>query len=171
MTRPPSDKEDEEGPSGPFLLYTEETHTETRMNYEESLMCPGTVGLLIDETPRLSVASIRPLVWGALLNRGATRPSEVVALASVLCSPEDLKVANWEDADEEEDRTWAEVCAEEALGDMLAKGLCRYNHEQDLWVLDVGENDRNVPKVISVVASLDAEMPKHFLLDMSRGHR
>jgi len=141
------------------------------MNYEESLMCPGTVGLLIDETPRLSVASIRPLVWGALLNRGATRPSEVVALASVLCSPEDLKVANWEDADEEEDRTWAEVCAEEALGDMLAKGLCRYNHEQDLWVLDVGENDRNVPKVISVVAALDAEMPKHFLLDMSRGHR
>ena len=141
------------------------------MDLQQSEFAPGYCGLLIDETPRLSVALIRGLVWGALLFRGATRPSEVVALASVLCSPEDLKVGNWDDADEEEERTWAEVCAEEALGDMLAKGICRYNEEEDLWVLDTGEDNRNVPKVISVVAAVDGEMPKHFLLDMSRRYR
>ncbi len=89
-------------------------------------------------------------------------------MLSVLCSPEDLKEANWDDADSEETRSWAEYLAEEVLGDMLASGLCRYNEEEDLWVLTVGENKRNVAEVIAAVSSLNAEMPKHLLLELSK---
>lgn len=138
------------------------------LNLKEAEDCSSATGLLIDETPRLTVAIIRPLVWAALLYRTGTRPSEIVAMASVLCSQEDLKIANWEEAEAGETRSWAEVCAEEVLGEMLATGLCRYNMIEDLWVLSVGENKRNVPVVIAAVSSLNAELPKHFLLDMAR---
>jgi hypothetical protein len=131
-------------------------------------ICPGTVGLLIDEIPRLTLANVRPFVWSALLYRTAVRPSEIVSLVSVLCSPEDLKVAAWDEADADETRSWAECLAEEVLGDMLAAGLCRYNPEEDLWVLTVGENKRNVPEIIAAVSSLNAEMPKHLLLELSQ---
>ena len=89
-------------------------------------------------------------------------------MVSVLCSTEDLKEANWDDADADETRSWAEFLAEEVLGDMLAAGLCRYNEEEDLWVLAVGENKRNVPEIIAAVSSLNAEMPKHLLLELSK---
>ena len=135
---------------------------------EEAEICPGTTGLLIDEIPRLTLANVRPFVWSALLYRTAVRPSEIVSLVSVLCSPEDLKEANWDEADSDETRSWAEYLAEEVLGDMLAAGLCRYNPEEDLWVLTIGENKRNVPEVVAAVSSLNAEMPKHLLLELSK---
>jgi len=135
---------------------------------KDSEICPGSTGLLIDESPKLTTASIRPFVWAALLFRTGVKPSEIVGMVACVCNHEDLKVANWEDAEEGESRSWAELCAEEVLGDMLASGLCRYNAEKDLWVLSVGENRRNVPEVIAAVSSLNAELPKHFLLDMSK---
>lgn len=136
------------------------------MNMLEAEICPGTTGLLIDETPALTTAHVRPFVWAVLLYRGAATAHEVVHAVSAVCSSEDLKIANWEDADEEDDRNWAEFCVEEVLGEMTAEGLCRYSYERDLWVLAVGENKQNVPKVIAAVATLNAQMPKHFLLDM-----
>ena len=135
---------------------------------EEAEICPGTTGLLIDEIPQLTLANVRPFVWAALLYRTAVKPSEIVSLVSVLCSPEDLKEANWDSSDADETRSWAEYCAEEVLGDMLAEGLCRYNEQEDLWVLTAGKNRRNVPEVIAAVSSLNAEMPKHLLLELSQ---
>jgi hypothetical protein len=135
---------------------------------EEAEICPGTTGLLIDEIPRLTLSTVRPFVWSALLYRTAVRPSEIVSLVSVLCSPEDLKVGAWEEAEADETRSWAEYLAEEVLGDMLAAGLCRYNEEEDLWVLSAGENRRNVPEIIAAVSSLNAELPKHLLLELSK---
>ena len=138
------------------------------MDIYEAEMCPGTTGLLIDETPPLSTAHVRPFVWAVLLYRGATTVHEVVHAVSAICSTEDLKIANWEDADEEDNRSWAEYCVESVLGEMVAEGLCRYNYDKDIWVLDVGANKRNVPTVIAAVSTLNARMPKHFLLDMDR---
>ena len=138
------------------------------MNIEEAEICPGTVGLLIDETPALTTAIVRPFVWSALLYRGAVRPHEVVHMLSVMCSPEDLKEANWDGAEFDEERSWAEYCVEVVLAEFLAEGLCRYNGDKDIWVLDVGENRKNVPVVIGAVATLNAEMPKHFLLSMEQ---
>ena len=135
---------------------------------DQAEIAPGTVGLLIDETPRLTLANVRPFIWAALLYRTAVRPSEIVSLVSVLCSVEDLKVANWEEAEADETRSWAECLAEEVLGDMLAAGLCRYNDQEDLWILTAGENRRNVPEIIAAVSSLNAEMPKHLLLELSQ---
>jgi hypothetical protein len=127
------------------------------LQVEDSEICPGSTGLLIDESPKLTTASIRPFVWAALLFRTGVKPSEIVGMVACVCNHE-----------EGESRSWAELCAEEVLGDMLASGLCRYNAEKDLWVLSVGENRRNVPEVIAAVSSLNAELPKHFLLDMSK---
>ena len=135
---------------------------------DQAEIAPGTVGLLIDETPRLTLANVRPFIWAALLYRTAVRPSEIVSLVSVLCSVEDLKVANWEEAEADETRSWAECLAEEVLGDMLAAGLCRYNDQEDLWILTAGENRRTVPEIIAAVSSLNAEMPKHLLLELSQ---
>ena len=138
------------------------------MDINRAVACPGTTGLLFDDTPQLTTACVRPFAWAILLYRGATRPSEVAANAGLVCSPEDLKVANWEDAEEDEERPWAEVWAEEALGDMLAGGLCRYNEEEDLWVLTAGANKQNVPTVIGAVTSLNAQMPRHLLAEISQ---
>ena len=44
------------------------------MTEKEALMAPGTVGLLWDETPGLTVAHVRPFVWAILMYRGACRP-------------------------------------------------------------------------------------------------
>lgn len=138
------------------------------MNMLEAEMAPGTTGLLIDETPPLSTAHVRPFVWAVLLYRGAATVHEVVHAVSAICSTEDLKIANWDEADEEDDRSWAEYCVESVLGEMVAEGLCRYNWDKDIWVLDVGANKRNVPTVIAAVSTLNARMPQHFLLDMEQ---
>ena len=136
------------------------------MNLFEAEMAPGYTGLLIDEVPTLTTAMVRPFAWAILLARGAVHPWEVVNAVSAICSSEDLKVANWDDADDDETRTWAEACTDEVLGEMLISGLCRYNEQEYLWVLDVGENRKNVPTVIAAVSMFNAQIPKHFLLNM-----
>lgn len=137
------------------------------MNYEESLIAPGSTGAIIDETPKLTTASVRPFVWAVLLYRGAVHSWEVVNAISAVCNQEDLKVGNFEDSDLDEEKSWCEICTETVLAEMLIEGLLRYNESEDLWVLRVGENKENVPAVIAAVSTLNAEMPKHFLLDMS----
>lgn len=137
------------------------------MNRHQSEDCPSSVGMLFDETPRLTTAVVRPYVWANLLHRGATKPEEIVAALMPVCSKDDIKIANWDGVEEGEDRTWVEVCVQDVLGEMLLEGLCRYNEELDLWVLSVGENKKNVPKVISACTTLNAQMPKHFLSELA----
>jgi len=51
---------------------------------------------------------------------------------------------------------------------MVGTGILRYNEEQDIWVLSVGENRKNLPKIINWVSALGAQLPHHVLLDMSQ---
>ena len=74
------------------------------MTEEEALMAPGTVGLLWDETPELTVAHVRPFVWAILMYRGACRPSEVEAAIAQVCSVEELKTELYDDGDEADTR-------------------------------------------------------------------
>jgi len=142
------------------------------MNLEESEMAPGTVGLLFDETPLMTHAHIRAFVWPILLYRGAVRPHEVVAAVSGVCSTEDIKTGAWDALlGDYGDRTRVELLVDEVLGEMIAEGLCRYNEEQDIWVLTLGNQRQNVARVINVVTALDAMMPQHLLADLAKDER
>ena len=138
------------------------------MNYEESMEAPGYTGLLIDDTPMLTLAHVRAFVWPILLYRGAVRPCEVVAAISAVCSVEDLKTGAWDALEGDySDRSRVEILVDEVMGEMISSGLCRYNEDQDIWVLSMGRNRINVHKVINVVTALDAALPHHLLADMS----
>lgn len=138
------------------------------MNIEESEMAPGYCGLLFDDTPLLTQAHVRAFVWPILLYRGAVRPHEVVGAISQVCSTEDLKTGAWSALEGDySDRSRVEILVDEVLGEMIADGTCRYNEEQDIWVLTLGHNRINVHKVINVVTALDAALPHHLLADMS----
>lgn len=142
------------------------------MDIYESEMAPGTVGLLFDDTPLLTHARVRAFVWPILLYRGAVRPSEVVAALTSVCSVEDLKVGAWDPLlGDYGDRSRAEFLVDEVLGEMVGEGLCRYNEDQDIWVLTLGANRQNVPHVINVVTALDAMMPQHLLADLAKEDR
>lgn len=142
------------------------------MNYEESEVAPGTTGLLFDDTPLLTHAHVRAFVWPILLYRGAVRPCEVIAAVSAVCSVEDLKVGAWSALEGDyTDRTRVELLLDEVLGEMVGSRILRYNEEEDLWVLTLGENRQNVPKVINVVTALDAMMPHHLLADLAAEDR
>lgn len=142
------------------------------MNYEESEMAPGYCGLLFDETPLLTQAHVRSFVWPILLYRGAVRPHEVAASIAAVCSTEDMKTGAWDPLEGDySDRTRVEILVDEVLGEMVNEGLCRYNPERDIWVLNLGENKENLPKIIGVVCSLDSAMPHHLLADMSIADR
>jgi len=39
------------------------------MNIYEAEMAPGTTGVLIDDTPKLTTATVRPFVWSILMFR------------------------------------------------------------------------------------------------------
>ena len=39
----------------------------------------------------------------------------------------------------------------------FAEGLCRYNHEKDIWVLTA----KDVTKLINVATAVDGQLPKH----------
>lgn len=142
------------------------------MNLDESEMAPGTTGLLFDDTPILTHAHVRAFIWPILLYRGAVRPHEVVAAISAVCSVEDMKVGAWSALEGDyTDRTRVELLLDEVLGEMVGSRLLRYNEEEDLWVLTLGENRQNVPKVINVVTALDAMMPHHLLADLAADER
>lgn len=129
---------------------------------ESAELAPGTVGLLYDETPQLTHATVRPFVWSVLLARGAVRPSEVLACVTPICSSEDLKGGFSEDV--EDDRNRAEWLIDEILGDMTAARLLEYSEEKDVWVLRYSA--RALPEVIKAVAGVNGRMPQHFLLEM-----
>ena len=138
------------------------------MDIYEAEMAPGYVGLLFDDTPLLTIAHVRAFVWPILLYRGAVRAHEVVGAISAVCSTEDLKTGAWDALEGDySDRSRVEILVDEVLGEMIADGTCRYNEDQDIWVLTLGHNRINVHKVINVVTALDAALPHHLLADMS----
>ena len=129
---------------------------------EEAEECPGTTGLLIDNTPPLTVAHVRPFVWAILLYRGAVHSWEVVNALSAVCGLFDMKIADHD----EDDRTRSEICVDTVLAEMIIEGLLRYNEEKDIWVLEYDPG--NVPTVIKAVSGVNGSMPKHFLLEMAQ---
>lgn len=130
---------------------------------EEAEIAPGTLGLLIDETPALTHADIKPFIWAVCLARGAVKTHEVLACVTPICSVEDLKSGFSDEV--EDDRSRAEWLIDEILGDMTASGLLEYNQEKDHWTLRRGYNDRNLPTIIKAVAGVDGSLPKHLILE------
>ena len=47
---------------------------------------------------------------------------------------------------------------------MTASNMLEYNQSKDIWTLRRGENDRNLPRVITAVAGVDGSLPKHFII-------
>lgn len=130
---------------------------------EEAEIAPGTVGLLIDETPPLTHADIRPFIWSVALARGAVKPSEILGCVTLICGVEDLKSGFCDEV--EDDRSRAEWLIDEIIGDMTASGLLEYNEEKDHWTLHRGDNDRNLPAIIKAVAGVGGSLPKHLILE------
>ena len=133
---------------------------------EEAELAPGTLGLLFDETPRLTTADIRPFVWAILLYRGAVASDEIVGALTPICAHAELYSGWSEDLDD--DRTRLEFLVDEVLGDMTANGLLRYSTKGDLWVLEAGENKRHLPTIIKAVAGIDGSLPKHLIMELER---
>lgn len=128
-------------------------------------VAPGACGLLIDETPVLLAAHVRPYVIAILLHRGAVRRDEVAASLISHCSISDLKVGEWDPFEDDYcESTRLEALIDEVLGDFVSEGILRYNEEQDLWVL-IGEK---ISTIISWVASMGAKLPNHLTMEMSR---
>ena len=130
----------------------------------EAELAPGTTGPVFDDTPKLTTAAVRPFVWAILMFRTGVHSWEVVNALSAVCSVEDMKI--WEHADDDDERTWAEVCAETVLAEMTAEGLLDYNEEKDVWVLRYSR--AVVPTVIKAVAGVNGRMPQHFLAEMGQ---
>lgn len=133
------------------------------MDLYEAELAPGTTGALIEDTPQLTTAHVRPFVWAVLLYRGAVHSWEVVNSLSAVCSVEDMKTHD----EDEDERTWAEVCVDTVLAEMTIEGLLEYSEDKDLWVLRY--SPYAVPTVIKAVAGVNGRMPQHFLLEMAAG--
>ena len=131
---------------------------------EEAELAPGVLGLLMDETPRLTTADVKPFVWAILLYRGAVRAHEVVGALTPICAHAEL-YSGWSD-DLDDDRTRLEWLVDEVLGDMTAQAILRYSTKGDLWVLEAGENKRHLPTIIKAVAGIDGSLPKHLVMSM-----
>ena len=138
------------------------------MNIEEAEIAPGTLGLIFDETPKLTHADVKPFVWAILLYRGAVKSHEIVGALTPVCAHSELYSGWSDDLDPEDNRTRLEWLVDEVLGDMTAKGLLRYSTLADLWVLSAGENKRNLPTIIKAVAGIDGSLPKHLIMDLER---
>lgn len=135
-------------------------------NIEEAEVAPGTLGLLFDETPKLTIADVKPFVWSVLLYRGAVKRHEIVAALTPLCAHGELYRYWSDDLDEQDDRTRLEWLIDEVLGEMTAQTILRYSIDADLWVLELGENQRHLPTIIKAVAGVDGSLPKHLLMEM-----
>lgn len=130
---------------------------------------PGAVGPFFDDTPLITHSHIKPYVIAILLHRGAVRFNEIISSVSPHCAAIDLKVGAWDEIEncDIEDVTRLELLVGEVLGEMVNSKLLRYNDEQDLWVLSLGENRQNLPTFINWVASLGGQLPPHLLAEMS----
>ena len=129
----------------------------------------GSVGPFIDDRPLLTHARIKPYIIAILLHRGAVRFSEITGAIMPHCSDVDTKVGMWDGIEnyEMEDRCRLEVLIDEVLGEMVSQKILRYNENSDLWVLSLGVNRQNLPKIINWIAAVGGQMPHHLLLDMS----
>ena len=123
------------------------------------------MGALIDDLPMITHANVRPYVIAVLLHRGAVAFSEIVGSISPHCHLDDLRISE----DSEFEKSRLEEIVEEVLGEMVQERLLRYNEERDFWVLSPGVSHQNVSKVISWAATLGAQIPHHFSLEMSEG--
>ena len=130
---------------------------------EEAEVAPGTLGLLYDETPQLTLADIRPFIWAILLYRGAVKSHEVIAAVTPLCGHSELYSGWSDDLDSDDNRTRLEWLVGEALGDMTASGLLRYSCKGDLWVLN--SSDKHLHEVIKVVAGTNGSLPAHYIME------
>ena len=131
---------------------------------EEAEIAPGTVGILFDETPKLTTADVKPFVWAILLYRGAVAMHEVVASVTQVCAYDDL-ITGWSE-EIEDDRNRLEWLVGEVLGDMTAAGLLHYNEEKDIWTLVAGAQLQNLPTIIKAVAGTDGSLPMHLRAEL-----
>ena len=137
------------------------------MDRRQSEECPSCIGHLIDDIPRLTQAHVRSFVWPILLFRGAVTAAEVSANISTVCSISEIKECAWDPVLQEySERSRLDALVDEVLGEMTGEGLLDYNEDLDLWVLELGLNRQNLPKIIGVVCSLNGAMPNHLLLDL-----
>lgn len=129
----------------------------------------GAVGTLIDDLPLVTHATIRPHVIAILLSRGGVKLDEIVYAMTPHCPVIDQKVGFWDGIEncDIEDITRLEFIAQEVLGEMVSAGFLRYNEDRELWVLTVGKNRRNLPKIMNWVSATDSRLPHHILLEMS----
>ena len=137
---------------------------------DDKFYISGSVGPFIDDLPLLTHARIKPYIIATLLHRGAVRFGEIASALTPHCTEIDLKVGMWDGVENYEigDRSRLEYLIEEVLGEMVSQQILRYNEERDLWVLSLGDNRQNLPKIINWVAALGGQLPQHLLLDMSR---
>ena len=134
-----------------------------RLNIEEAEVAPGALGLLYDETPKLTTADVRPFVWAIVLFRGAVKDTEVAHAISGLCAHSEL-YSGWSDyLDDQDNRTRLQWLIDEVLGEMVSSGLLRFSTKADLWVLNA--NDRHLPEIIKAVAGINGSLPHSYLAE------
>lgn len=126
----------------------------------------GSMGALMDERPRITHSHVRPYIIAILLHRGAVSLSEIVSSVSPHCVVDDLRIG-----ESEFEKTPLEEIIEEVLGEMVCEKLLRYNEYKDIWVIALGENNRNVPTIISWASTLGAQIPHHFIIDMGQPYK
>jgi len=131
---------------------------------------PGAVGPFIDELPIISHANVKPYVIAILLHRGAVKFEEIISSIAPHCAQIDLKVGAWDAIEncEIEDKTRLELLVEEVLGEMVSARYLRYNESQDLWVLCLGDKNKNLPVIINWVSATGGQLPQHIILDMAK---
>lgn len=122
----------------------------------------GAMGAFIDDLPRVTHANVKPYIIAVLLHRGAVSFSEIVSSITPHCPLDDLRI------EDDSEKSTLELIVEEVLGEMVAGRILRYNEEKDLWVIDPGCNNQNVPTVISWAATTGAQIPHHFTLEMGK---
>lgn len=130
----------------------------------------GSIGALIDELPLLTHAHVRPYVIAILLHRGAVQSGEIVSSISPHCPVIDLRITD-DYGDLDYNKTRLELLVDEVLGEMVAEGILRYNDDKDIWVLSPGDRKQHIPKIISWVATLGAQLPHHLALELADNPR
>lgn len=133
---------------------------------ERESMLPSAVGPFVDENPLLTHAHVRPYIIAILLHRGAVSFSEILTALTPHCAQIDLKVGAYGELDDcDPDKSRLELITEEVLGEMVSEQILRYNEEKDIWVLSIGENQKNLTTIISWTSTLGGQVPHHLFVD------
>lgn len=136
------------------------------MDLNQSIACPGTVGLLHDVTPSLTFANVRAFVWAILLFQGYVKISHVIGAITPVCGTWEL-LTGWEDCSEEAcDITRAQWLIEQVIGDMTASGILIYRPDTDDWELTTGENHKYLHEIIKAVSGLNASLPNNIKMSI-----